>query len=310
MERFRGFDDFIESYFESRSTFGHTEVIAIAGYRVAILTLNTAWLCGSDDDKANGLLLGERQVRSALAQVPSDVDMRIAVLHHPFDWLREFDQNDSASLLLDGCDFVLHGHLHRTATTQLISPDGAAMVIAAGACYETRQFPNSYNIVSVDLDDHTGEVFIRRYSDERGGFWAKDTLTYRSVPDGIYRFPLSTLLSKGSMGTRATERRTTKGTPAMPQPASTTVRSDLAAPNSVTVRNLIMGALSDEDISSLCYDHFRAVYEQFSSGMSRQQKVQRLLEHCERHLEIPNLLRLVQEINPTQYSTAIPHRLM
>jgi len=49
---------------------------------------------------------------------------------------RPSDQNDSATLLLDNCDFILHGHLHRSGMTQLVSPDSGAMVIAGGACFK------------------------------------------------------------------------------------------------------------------------------------------------------------------------------
>ena len=93
-------------------------------------------------------------------------------------------------MLLDNCDFVLYGHLHHRAMTQLVSPDSGAMVIAAGASYETRQYTNLYNFVRLDFTAGAGTVYLRYYSDKRGGFWAKDTLTYRNVPDGVYTFTL------------------------------------------------------------------------------------------------------------------------
>ena len=163
--------------------------LEVQGQQIALLGLNSAWLCGTDQDKANGLLIGERQARAALERTKK-ADVKIALLHHPFDWLREFDQNDSAALLLDNCHFVLHGHLHHTAMTQLVSPDSSAMVIASGACYNTRQDQNLYNFVQLNLSSQKGTVYLRRYSDRRGGFWAKDTLTYPNAFDGVYDFTL------------------------------------------------------------------------------------------------------------------------
>jgi CheY-like chemotaxis protein len=49
-------------------------------------------------------------------------------------------------------------------------------------------YPNLYNFVRADLDSTVGELFIRRYSYERGGFWASDNMTYRNAPNGIYSF--------------------------------------------------------------------------------------------------------------------------
>ncbi len=193
MARFKGYAEFVEAYlghlgFDGEHYF-YVRPLDVAGRRITLLGLNSAWLCASDKDKADGLLIGERQARTALEQARG-ADFKIALMHHPFDWLREFDQNDSAAMLTDGCDFILHGHLHQAAMTQLTSPDSSAMILACGACYETRQWPNMYNWVRLNLEGGAGTVYLRRYSDARGGFWAKDTLTYRNVTDGEYRFTL------------------------------------------------------------------------------------------------------------------------
>lgn len=200
--RFKGYAAFVKAYlgkewrFDDRRYF-YVQRLNLAGQQIALLGLNSAWLCASDQDKSDGLLIGERQARAALEQADG-ADLKIALLHHPFDWLREFDQNDSVAMLTDGCDFILHGHLHQTAATQLMSPDSAATILACGACYETREFPNMYNWVQLDLAAGSGTVYLRRYSDLRGGFWAKDTLAYRNAPDGTYTFPLPSRLSPSS----------------------------------------------------------------------------------------------------------------
>lgn len=71
--------------------------------------------------------------------------------------------------------------------------------------------------------------------------------------------------------------------------------------NTSAVRQLIETVFSDEELTIFCYDHFRAVYEQFSSGMSRQAKIQRLIDFCHRHDAFDRLLTLIKDINPTQY---------
>ncbi len=194
MKRFRGYAEFVNSYFSGHANFDDKQYFYVRslispGPRVMLLGLNSAWVCASDNDKTPGVLIGERQARAALETAESG-DLKIAILHHPFDWLREFDQNDSAAMLLDGCDFILHGHLHRMAATQLSGPDTSAMVIGGGACYETRQYTNMYNFVRLDLKTKTGTVYLRRYFDERGGFWAKDPGTYRNAPNGEYEFKM------------------------------------------------------------------------------------------------------------------------
>ncbi|MBN1139663.1 MAG: metallophosphoesterase [Anaerolineae bacterium] len=200
MARFRGYKAFVNGYLAGRLLFDeeryfYVRSLDLAGLRVAIMGLNSAWLSASVEDRAKGLLIGERQARAALdAADKAGAAIKIALLHHPLDWLREFDQEDSGAILADGCHFILHGHLHHTAATQLATPDGAATVLAGGACYETRQYANTYNWVQLNLAAGSGLVILRRYSDARGGFWAKDTLTYRNAPDGVYRFRLPAAL--------------------------------------------------------------------------------------------------------------------
>lgn len=199
LQRFHGYRDFVNHYFGPHLTFDnehyfYVKHIQVAGLRIAILGLNSAWLAASDEDRYR-LLLGERQVRSAL-DAAADADLRLAVMHHPFDWLQEFDRNDAEPLLCDGCDFVLHGHMHQTGLLQAHTPDAeAAMIIAAGACYETRHYPNSYNFVQLDFSSGRGHIYLRRYSDERGSFWTKDTIGYLNAPDGIHTFALPDRLS-------------------------------------------------------------------------------------------------------------------
>jgi tetratricopeptide (TPR) repeat protein len=194
--RFKGYANFVNEYFKGHVVFDddhyfYTSPLDIGGHRLAILGLNSSWLAASDEDETLKLVIGERQTRAALnAAKEASADLKIALLHHPFDWIRAFDQSDSMALLLNKCEFILHGHLHKAATTTLSNPDGSAVIIAGGACYETRDHPNSYNFVKLDLESNTGVIYFREYVDEQGGFWAKGVRLYKNAPDGIYEFKL------------------------------------------------------------------------------------------------------------------------
>lgn len=155
---------------------------------ISVLGLNSAWLSYGDHDR-NHLALGERQVHQAI-KASLDADLRIAMLHHPFDWLQDTDHEACEALLMDHCDFVLHGHLHRVGLLMQRSPDARAMFVGAGACYEARQSRNSYNLVRLDLDTLGGTVFLRSWSSNQGGFWTRDVHSYRSVEDGEIGFEL------------------------------------------------------------------------------------------------------------------------
>ena len=194
LSRLDGFRDFLNDYIYSQEVFNDDSFFSfhqfeVSGKRIAIIGLNSAWLSqGGEADRAK-IAIGERQVRNGV-DFAKNADLKIALVHHPFDWLRDFDRHDCRALLQRNCDFILHGHLHQSELAILRAPGTEAMMIAAGACYETREYRNSYNIVRLDLETGRGQVYLRCYSDAEGGFWTKDVLTYRDVKDGIYPFVL------------------------------------------------------------------------------------------------------------------------
>jgi hypothetical protein len=72
--------------------------------------------------------------------------------------------------------------------------------------------------------------------------------------------------------------------------------------NTAVIRDLLAAAFDDSELKTLCFGHFDAVYADFAEGMSRGEKIQRLLGYCERHVQMDRLLQLVRERNPAQYA--------
>jgi len=199
-KRFGHYQKFIHEYFGKNGAqlddknYFYARKFKVADRCIAVLGLNSAWMSTCQEEKGQ-LLIGESQIRYALDK-SDDADLRLAVMHHPLEWLRSFDSNDAESLLHEGCDFILQGHMHRTGISLNTTPDTETLVISAGACYETREYPNSYNFVRLDLDTSNFTLYLRMYSDERGGFWTKDVKSYRNVADGIYTRPFWKSLSE------------------------------------------------------------------------------------------------------------------
>ena len=111
MTRFQNYQDFIIKYMGNNGILFDSEnyffVKQFEQKGIAILGLNSAWLSSSKEDRCH-LILGERQVRTALKK-SEDINFRIAVMHHPFDWLNDFDRKAIEILLCDGCNFILQG---------------------------------------------------------------------------------------------------------------------------------------------------------------------------------------------------------
>jgi hypothetical protein len=85
-----------------------------------------------------------------------------------------------------------------------------------------------------------------------------------------------------------------------PPPSPPPVSARREGYDTVVVRALLNHALSDEELTTLCFDHFRPVYDTFSAGMARTAKIQLLLEYAERRQQVARLIECVEEINPSQ----------
>ncbi len=67
------------------------------------------------------------------------------------------------------------------------------------------------------------------------------------------------------------------------------------------IRQYLTSAYSDEELTTLCADYFRDVYDTFAAGMTKTGKIQLLLDHCQRRELIPNLLSALERDRPEQY---------
>ena len=163
---------------------------------VGILCLNSAWMCGRNpgqDGQTSDrgfLTLGEPQIHEGLAKIEK-ADVRLVILHHPFEWLAPFDRNQVETRLKQACHFILTGHEHRPGLrleTDLVSQ---CVVIPGGASYHRpptpgRRFANAYNFVQLDFDTGQGTIFLRRWIDQHSK-WMAD---HESHCDGRFNFTL------------------------------------------------------------------------------------------------------------------------
>jgi len=74
------------------------------------------------------------------------------------------------------------------------------------------------------------------------------------------------------------------------------------------IRKLLTEAFNDDDMKALCFDHFPEVFQQFTTGMTRGQMIQLLLDHCRRRQSMDALLKLVQQERPRLYAEYAEHR--
>lgn len=79
-------------------------------------------------------------------------------------------------------------------------------------------------------------------------------------------------------------------------------KGDCVSYSPADIRKLLVEAFSDEEIETLCFDSFPEAQNEFSVGMSKSDKVRRLLDYCQRHGLTLQLFLAIQTTRPNQYS--------
>jgi predicted MPP superfamily phosphohydrolase len=134
------------------------------GRSVGVVTLNSAWRCSGADDKGR-LLVGGGLAEEALRAL-SDCDVRIALVHHPLDWLQTFEADQLRAEFESQGFIVLSGHEHSSDPSARKSPRGEAIYLQAGCLYSHLKYPSAYFILDIDPHDRQILVKIRRWSEK------------------------------------------------------------------------------------------------------------------------------------------------
>jgi formylglycine-generating enzyme required for sulfatase activity/predicted MPP superfamily phosphohydrolase/energy-coupling factor transporter ATP-binding protein EcfA2 len=180
--KFHAFSEWYDSYFNTirsfptNTTCSPVEILTINGMRLAVLPLNSALFCIGKDDHQK-LFIGRRCLDAAKKQLAA-VDLTIALIHHPLDWLCQVERANIKAALGESVDLLLHGHYHETETESIASANGGYLKLAAGASYQTREWPNSAMYATFENNQVT--IFPIRYEDSPREVWALDTSLYPS----------------------------------------------------------------------------------------------------------------------------------
>ena len=153
---------------ETADSLGYVTMLYLDVLRIAIVGLNSSWLSGSDRDITT-LAIGERQVTNALDLIRDfDPHLTIAMAHHPIEWLADWDQQSCRNVLLPHSHFFHRGHMHEPDVTT--SPHRPCVVVAAGSSNAGRFYPNSYNLVTLNLGTAIATIHAYRYGVETRAF--------------------------------------------------------------------------------------------------------------------------------------------
>lgn len=143
----------------------------ISGMSVGICCINSTWKAtGRPNDADYGTLqIGQRQI-DILHEKIKDCQVKLAVLHHPLNWLVPFDQHVVQQMLYREFDAIFHGHNHRADGQHIAGPKYSTFVSNAGCLYQSREWFNGYSIVQHKPEESTWKVHVREYYNDRNSY--------------------------------------------------------------------------------------------------------------------------------------------
>ena len=191
-------------YSRTSPAYGYAETVAVSGMKLRIVGLNSCWAChyhgqthgrALDNERAR-LLIGEHQWQSAVKSRAEEHAFTITLVHHPLEWLADFDANSLRPEILKTSLILNHGHVHRAnelSYTQ--TPHSGSFILGAAACYDRRvgtdHYANGYAIVTVDFAEQNLSIKVRKYADSPVPHWTSHEDLLGEGSGGRTTFPLT-----------------------------------------------------------------------------------------------------------------------
>ncbi len=139
--------------------------ITESGRRVALVGLNSAWMCRKSPDERE-IAVGEYQVKMAMAELKKNGPYALVVnlLHHPIGWLWPDDERILTQNLNDS--LILSGHLHDAGGGYRMGLDGKSLCLQAGGAYlgSDSKWPARFHYITVDWAAASIQVDFRRFA--------------------------------------------------------------------------------------------------------------------------------------------------
>src|SRR5690606_31003650 len=132
--------DFYESYLgrdfkKVQQKLVSSREVNLAGLRVGIVEVNTAWRATGAPDGDRGRLLGASDLVEINLRLIGDCDIRLVVMHHPPSWMAPFEQRSLENVLEGVGSVVLTGHEHYADPRLHFTVSGVAAYVRAGCLF-------------------------------------------------------------------------------------------------------------------------------------------------------------------------------
>jgi hypothetical protein len=180
LERLSAFYDFAK---QSQLQFA-PNILQVGNETIGICCLNSAWTSSSEPDR-NKLVITRAQVDDQYSQI-SSAPVRVALWHHPLDWLVDDDKVRVQERMSARFDLYCMGHMHEDGGARLSSPHGECYAFQAPALLASKA---QTGFLIYEISSATRQLTATSYR------WDDRRATYHASPDfapqnGVWKAPL------------------------------------------------------------------------------------------------------------------------
>lgn len=188
---FQNYNDMIQEIYAiffknkqvSQETYG-IEIDRVGNTNICFISLNTAWCALGDDDNRH-LRLGEFQLERLEAEYirkrneyisrEENIDLTIALAHHPLEWLTAKEEDMAKSYLLANnslnVDILICGHTHQRDTSNWYNHKHSLTTLVTGIGWpdnlrEVHLENHRYSLYAFNIELNSIDIFMRSSNDE------------------------------------------------------------------------------------------------------------------------------------------------
>ncbi len=75
------------------------------------------------------------------------------------------------------------------------------------------------------------------------------------------------------------------------------------------IRRFLIDTFNDDELTTLCFDHFPEVFQEFAAGMTLGRKALQLVDYCRRRERVAELLDILRRERPESFGKALGGRI-
>ena len=126
--------------------------------KLNFLVINTAWASTLNEKQAQLIF------PTSLLPQSTPADIRISLLHHPYNWFKADNARDIRRILEEGSDIILTGHEHDLDVYTKIKESSHPIGYIEGGIFCSEKSTNcSFNIIEIDPENAQFRVYVLRW---------------------------------------------------------------------------------------------------------------------------------------------------